>query len=129
MILHAYDLGLSKSVNQASFKALKEGLVNSGSVMMPCDFISDVGNFAVNNPEIDLGLHLTVTSEWRDYKWDGVAKSNLISSMIDKKGNLFENKKKFTLNASTKDLKKELQAQIDLAKSIGIKPTHIDSHE
>ncbi|MDC0554970.1 polysaccharide deacetylase family protein, partial [Flavobacteriaceae bacterium] len=129
LILHADDLGLSKSVNQASFKALKEGLVNSGSVMMPCDFISDVGNFAVNNPEIDLGLHLTVTSEWRDYKWDGVAKSNLISSMIDKKGNLFENKKKFTLNASAKDLKKELQAQIDLAKSIGIKPTHIDSHE
>ena len=79
LILHADDLGLSKSVNQASFKALKEGLVNSGSVMMPCDFISDVGNFAINNPEIDLGLHLTVTSEWRDYKWDGVAKSNLIS--------------------------------------------------
>ena len=129
LILHADDLGLSKSVNLASFKALKEGLVNSGSVMMPCDFISDVGEFAINNPEIDLGLHLTVTSEWRDYKWDGVANSSFISSMIDKKGNLFENKKKFTLNASTKDLKKELQAQIDLAKSIGIKPTHIDSHE
>ena len=129
LILHADDLGLSKSVNQASFKALEEGLVNSGSVMMPCEFISDVGEFALNNPEIDLGLHLTVTSEWRDYKWDGVSNSNLISSMIDKKGNLFENKKKFTLNANPKDLKKELQAQIDLAKSIGIKPTHIDSHE
>ncbi len=129
LILHADDIGLSKSVNQASFKALKEGSVNSGSVMMPCDFIDDVGEFAINNPNIDLGLHLTVTSEWRDYKWDGVADSFLISSMIDKKGNLYENKKKFTLNASSKDLKKELQAQIDLAKSIGIKPTHIDSHE
>ena len=129
LILHADDIGLSKSVNQASFKALKEGLVNSGSIMMPCDFINEVGEFAINNPNIDLGLHLTVTSEWRDYKWGGVANSNVISSMLDKKGNLFENKKKFTLNASPNDLKKELQAQIDLAKSIGIKPTHIDSHE
>ena len=129
LILHADDIGLSNSVNQASFKALKQGLVNSGSVMMTCDFIDDVGDFAINNPDIDLGLHLTVTSEWRDYKWDGVTKSNLITSMLDKEGNLHENKRKFTLNAKPNDVKKELQAQIDLAYSIGIKPTHIDSHE
>ena len=39
------------------------------------------------NPNIDLGLHLTVTSEWRDYKWDGVAISSEIPSMIDENGN------------------------------------------
>lgn len=129
LIIHADDIGLSKSVNNASFEALKNGLVNSGSVMMPCNYILDVGQFAVENPEIDLGLHLTVTSEWRDYKWGGVSNSSNIPSLIDKKGHLFENKKKFTLNANPVDLKKELQAQIDLAKSIGIKPSHIDSHE
>ena len=129
LIIHADDIGLSSSVNQASFKALKNGYVSSGSIMMPCDYISDVGEFAIENPDIDFGLHLTVTSEWRDYKWNGVLQSNDTPSLINKKGELFKNIKKFVLNAEPLELKRELQAQIDLSKSIGIKPTHIDSHE
>ena len=129
LIIHADDLGLSRSVNKATFSALKKGDINSASVMMTCKHINEVGKLAIENPELDLGLHLTVTSEWRDYKWDGVSDSALIPSMIDSKGHLYDNKKKFVLNANPSDLKKELQAQIDLAKSIGIKPTHIDSHE
>lgn len=116
-------------MNKASFKALKNGYVSSGSIMMPCDYISDVGQFAIENPSIDLGLHLTVTSEWRDYKWNGVLQPNKTPSLINKKGELFKNKKKFVLNADPLELKSELQAQVDLSKSIGIKPTHIDSHE
>ena len=54
--------------------------------------------------------------------------SSIIPSMIDKKGHLYDNKKKFVLNANPSDLK-ELQSQIDLAISIGINPSHIDSHE
>lgn len=129
LIIHADDIGLSNSVNQASFKALKNGYVNSGSIMMPCEYISDVGQFAIKNPSIDLGLHLTVTSEWRDYKWNGVLQPNETPSLINKKGELSENIKQFVLNAEPLELKSELQAQIDLSKSIGINPTHIDSHE
>ena len=129
LIIHADDLGLSRSVNKASFSALKKGHINSASVMMTCEYIDEVGKFAIENPEIDLGLHLTVTSEWRDYKWDGVSDSSIIPSMIDKKGHLYDNKKKFVLNANPSDLKKELQSQIDFAISIGINPSHIDSHE
>ena len=129
LIIHADDIGLSNSVNKASFKALKNGYVSSGSIMMPCDYISDVGQFAIENPSIDLELHLTVTSEWRDYKWNGVLQPNKTPSLINKKGELFKNKKKFVLNADPLELKSELQAQVDLSKSIGIKPTHIDSHE
>ena len=129
LIIHADDIGLSNSVNKASFEALKNGYVNSGSIMMPCDYITDVGEFAIENPDIDFGLHLTVTSEWRDYKWNGVLQPIHTPSLINKKGELFKNIKKFVLNAEPLELKRELQAQIDLSKSIGIKPTHIDSHE
>ena len=97
--------------------------------MMTCEYISEVGQFAIQNPEIDLGLHLTVTSEWKNYKWDGVLDPSETPSLINKKGELFNNKKKFVLNADPEDLRKELQAQIDLSRSIGINPTHIDSHE
>ena len=129
LIIHADDIGMSRSVNKASFKALKKGYANSGSVMMPCDHVSAVGLFAVENPAIDLGLHLTVTSEWRDYKWNGVLNPVETPSLINKKGAFPENTKQFVLNAKPLELKRELQAQIDLSKSIGISPTHIDSHE
>ncbi|MEO2142810.1 MAG: polysaccharide deacetylase family protein, partial [Flavobacteriaceae bacterium] len=129
LILHADDIGLSKSVNKASFNALQKRYISSGSVMMTCEYISEVGQFAIQNPEIDLGLHLTVTSEWKNYKWDGVLDPSETPSLINKKGELFNNKKKFILNADPEDLRKELQAQIDLSRSIGINPTHIDSHE
>ena len=129
LIIHADDLGLSNSVNNASFKALNEGNINSASVMMTCDKIDEVAEFSKKNPEIDLGIHLTVTSEWEFHKWDGVLDSKEIQSLINKNGNLYENKKGFTVNANVNELKKELQAQIDLAKSLGINFSHIDSHE
>jgi predicted glycoside hydrolase/deacetylase ChbG (UPF0249 family) len=129
LIIHADDLGLSKSVNKASFKALIDGSVNSASVMMTCEKISEVSEFSKKNPHIDFGIHLTLTSEWKYYKWDGVLESSEIPSLIDKNGNFYENIKLVTLKANNEDLKKELQAQIDLAKSMGINISHIDSHE
>ena len=129
LIIHADDIGLSNSVNQASFKALQNGYVNSGSIMMPCDYISDVGQFVTKNPSIDLGLHLTVTSEWKNYKWDGILSPNETPSLINENGEFSKNSKQFVLNAKPSELKKELQAQIDLSRSIGINPTHLDSHE
>ena len=129
LIIHADDLGLSKSVNKASFSALKKGYVSSGSIMMPCDYVSEVREFANENPKIDLGLHLTVTSEWRDYKWGGVLNPTKTPSLINEKGVFPKTPKQFVLNAEARELKKELQAQIDLSRSMGLNPTHIDSHE
>jgi chitin disaccharide deacetylase len=129
LIIHADDLGLSNSVNKASLEALKNGSVNSASVMMTCEKIYEISEFSKQNPEIDFGVHLTVTSEWKHYKWDGVLDSSVIPSLINSEGSLYENIKLVTLNAEVKQLKKELQAQIDLAKSLGINISHIDSHE
>lgn len=99
LIIHADDLGLSNSVNRASFKALKNGYASSGSIMMPCDYVSDVSQFSADNPGVDLGLHLTVTSEWRDYKWKGVLSPSETPSLINKKGVFPKKPKGFVLNA------------------------------
>ena len=129
LIIHADDLGLSSSVNKASFKAFRDGSINSASIMMTCEKLSEVSEFSKNNPDLDLGVHLTTTSEWKNYKWDGVLESSKIPTLINKNGNLYENIKLVTLNADATELKRELQAQIDLAKSLGINISHIDSHE
>jgi predicted glycoside hydrolase/deacetylase ChbG (UPF0249 family) len=129
LIIHADDLGLSNSVNQASFEALNNKYVNSASVMIPAPYSNEVADYFKENPDIDLGLHLTFTSEWKDYKWHGISQKDSIPSLINGNGNFFEKKKEVIKNSNPQDIRRELQAQIDYAISIGIKPTHLDSHE
>ena len=129
LIIHADDLGLSNSVNQASFEALNKKYINSASVMIPAPNTNEVADYFKENPDTDLGLHLTFTSEWKNYKWHGISQNDSISSLINGKGNFYEKKKEVIKNSTPQDIRKELQAQIDYAISIGIKPTHLDSHE
>ena len=129
LIIHADDLGLSNSVNKASFEALNNKHVNSASVMIPAPKVKEVAEYFKENPNIDLGLHLTFTSEWKGYKWHGISQNGYIPSLINNNGNFYEKKKEVVKNSNPKDIRKELQAQIDYAMSIGIKPTHLDSHE
>jgi len=129
LIIHADDLGLSNSVNQASFDALNNKYVNSASVMIPAPNTIEVADYFNENPDIDLGIHLTFTSEWKDYKWHGISQKDSISSLINGNGNFYEKKKDVIKNSNPEHIRKELQAQIDYAISIGIKPTHLDSHE
>ena len=129
LIIHADDLGLSNSVNKASFEALNKKYINSASVMIPAPNSKEVAEYFKENPDTDLGLHLTFTSEWKNYKWHGISQNDSISSLINGKGNFYEKKKEVIKNSNPQDIRKELQAQIDYAISIGIKPTHLDSHE
>lgn len=129
LIIHADDLGLSRSVNELSLKALDSNYVNSASIMMPTPEVKEVAEHFIKNPTLDIGLHLTVTAEWENYKWDGISPKDSIPSMIDEYGNFHEKKKNFIKNAKPEEVRIELQSQIDYAKSLGIIPSHIDSHE
>ncbi|MCA6078838.1 polysaccharide deacetylase family protein [Fulvivirga sedimenti] len=128
LILHADDLGVAHSVNDASFRALKSGAVSSASIMVPCPWLLEVAEMSRETPGLDLGLHLTLTAEWEQYKWDGVSPSSEISSLLNDEGYFYDNTTVVMNEGDPEEVRRELQAQIDLARKVGIQPTHLDSH-
>jgi predicted glycoside hydrolase/deacetylase ChbG (UPF0249 family) len=128
LIVHADDLGMARSVNAATIKAFETGLVNSASIMVPCPWFPEIAAYARANPQADLGLHLTLTSEWTSFRWGPVASKDRVKSLLDKDGYLYLTESEAAANADPKEVEIEITAQIERARAFGIQPTHLDSH-
>jgi len=128
LILHGDDLGVAHSVNAASLDALDQGAISSASIMMPTPWVTEVAAYAKAHPNADLGLHLTVTSEWQTYRWGSVAPSDQVQSLLDSDGNFPSDVPPVVARAKPAEVERELRAQIDRAMALGIRPTHLDSH-
>jgi len=128
LILHADDLGVAHSENAASLDALDKGVINSASIMIPTPWVTEVAEYAKTHPNADLGLHLTLTSEWATYRWGSTAPRDQVPSLHDEDGTLPRSTMTVMTRAKLDEVEKELRAQIDRAYAIGIKPTHVDSH-
>ena len=128
LILHADDLGVAHSVDAASFEALDRGVISSASVMVPTPWIAEVAAYAKAHPNADLGLHLTLTSEWETYRWGSVAPTDKVASLLDSSGTFPRDAGTVEANAKALEVERELRAQIERAMAIGIRPTHLDSH-
>ncbi len=128
LIVHADDIGVSHSENQATFDAMAVGIVNSGSIMVPCPWFSEVVQWAKQHPQADLGLHLTLNSEWKYLKWGPVAPIDKVSGLVDSQGYFYDNVEQLVNNASVEEVELELRAQIEKALAAGLKPTHLDTH-
>jgi len=128
LIVHADDLAMAHSVNDASIKAFATGLVNSGSIMIPCSWLPQIAEFARSNPRADLGLHLTLTSEWKNYRWGPVLAKDRVASLLDDRGYFYLTESEAASHANVKEAEAEIRAQIELARKLGIQPSHLDSH-
>ena len=128
LIVHADDVGVTHSVNAATIKALEAGSVNSASIMVPCPWFPEIAEYAKSHPEVDFGLHLTLTSERVYYRWGPVASKNDVPSLVDGNG-YFHHDWMSTAPINAKEVELELRAQIDRAQRMGIRPTHLDSHQ
>jgi hypothetical protein len=128
LILHGDDLGVAHSVDAASLDALDQGAITSASIMMPTPWVTEVAAYAKSHPNADLGLHLTLTSEWQTYRWGSVAPSDQVQSLLDANGTLPLDVPPLVARAKPAEIERELRAQIDRALALGIHPTHVDSH-
>ena len=128
LIVHADDLGLSHSANTASMNAFEKNGISSGSIMVPCPWFAEFASYARDHPELDVGIHFTLTSEWKHYRWDGVSPSSEISSLLDENGYFYASTEEVAQHADPVEVEKEFRAQIERALAFGIKPTHFDTH-
>ena len=89
LIIHADDLGLCQSVNAASAKAFENKAITSGSIMMPCPWAYAMAAYLREHPGADIGIHVTLTSEWDLYKWGGILPSDKIPSLLDEEEHFY----------------------------------------
>ncbi|MEP6756118.1 MAG: polysaccharide deacetylase family protein, partial [Chthonomonadales bacterium] len=128
LLIHADDVGMCHSVNVATINAMEKGVVTCASIMIPCPWMPEIADYCKTHPEADFGLHLTLTSEWRFYRWRTVAPYNTVPGLIDKEGFIHGSETDTNKYASAKEVETEVRAQIARAREFGIKPTHVDSH-
>lgn len=128
LILHADDLAVAHAEDAASFDALDKHAVTSASIMVPCPWLTEVADYAKAHPDADLGLHLTLTSEWKTYRWGPVESKDKVPSLLDPSGYLWPDTPQSVGALKADEAEREIRAQIERAVAMGIHPTHLDSH-
>lgn len=128
VILHIDDAGMSYDSNIGTIRAMEEGVANSVSVMMPCPWVPGFVKYLKNNPQTDAGLHLTLTSEWQDYRWAPLVGILQAPGLVDKEGAMWHSVEEVAKHASANEVEAEITAQLKRARNMGFEPTHLDSH-
>jgi chitin disaccharide deacetylase len=123
------DIGMNHSVNLALEQVAKTGMPFSATVLFVCPWYQEAVEILKKNPQITVGVHLALNSEWRDYRWGPVLGMGGVPSLVDSVGYFLPSTRAFL--ASKYDLgevERELSAQVERALRSGLKITFIDAH-
>jgi predicted glycoside hydrolase/deacetylase ChbG (UPF0249 family) len=128
VIIHTDDIGMCQASVQA-FKDLWEfGTISSGAVMVPCPWFPAAVEMCCQNPQMDMGVHATLNSEWDAYRWGPVSTREQASGLMDDAGYFHQWQDAVYKNAKEEAVAAELNAQVERALTAGIDVTHIDTH-
>jgi hypothetical protein len=128
VIIHADDIGMCQSSIEAFNLLNQTGLIISGSVMVPCPWFIEAVNLSKKIPAADMGIHITLTSEWESYRWGPMSTRDHKSGMIDDFGYFLKDAAAVQEQADPEFVRKEIGEQIRLAIDTGLRATHVDTH-
>ncbi|MCW3117843.1 MAG: ChbG/HpnK family deacetylase [Chitinophagaceae bacterium] len=128
VIVHVDDVGMSFDSNEGAVAAMTKGIATSCSVMMPCPWVPAYIHYLKEHPLTDAGLHLTLTSEWSEYRWPPLSGKTKVPGLVDKEGALWPGVQDVVTHASPDEVETEIRAQIERAHEMGFEPTHMDTH-
>ena len=128
VVMHIDDVGMSYDCNAGTIDVLTSGVAKSCSIMMPCPWVPGFFHYLKNHPDTDAGLHLTLTSEWKDYRWGPVSGKPAVPGLVDPEGVMWSSVADVVKHATADEVETEIRAQIEKALQMGFRPTHLDSH-
>lgn len=128
LIPHIDDLAVTHGANRSMAELAGAGFVTSGSVMVPCPWFPELAALARRRPELDLGIHLTLTSESAACRWGPISTRSKTSGLIDGDGYFWPDLPTLRRHADLQAVAEELRAQIEHALASGIDVTHLDHH-
>jgi chitin disaccharide deacetylase len=130
LIINADDFGMCHAINEAIFRTLKEGVVESTTLMVPCPWALYAMHQLRDNPDIAFGVHLTVICDALRFKWRPLTSRERVPSLVDETGHFYHSERmsEFLAQAKLDELEAEFRAQIEAVLAAGLKPTHLDWH-
>jgi len=130
LIINADDFGMCHAVNGAILRALTDGVATSTSLMAPCPWAPEAMQMLREHPEIPFGVHLTLISDFGNYRWGPIASKGSVPSLIDDAGffHRYEQIPEFLAQVRLDELDIEFRAQINAVLASGLTPSHLDWH-
>jgi chitin disaccharide deacetylase len=130
LIVNADDFGVSHAVNAGILRALTDGVARSATLMAPCPWALHAMRLLREHPDIACGVHLTVVSEFPDYRWGPLTPRDEVPSLLDETGFFYSNDRQAELMARARlnEVEAEFRAQIETVRAAGLSPTHLDWH-
>lgn len=128
VIFHADDVGMCHGSNQAFIELLEAGIVKCGSIMAPCPWAPEILDYCAAHPAVDVGVHLTLNSEWSGYRWGPVGTRDAATGLVDPHGYFWQSLAETQATMRTDAAVAEFRAQIEMVRRWGIDFTHIDTH-
>jgi predicted glycoside hydrolase/deacetylase ChbG (UPF0249 family) len=129
LVVRCDDVGMCHSVNLAVARLIASGIPFSTSVMFACPWYLEVVEILAQHPEISVGVHLTLNSEWEHYKWGPVRGRSIVPSLVDANGHFLSSEEAFAARApNLQEVEAELRAQIERALASGLRIDYLDAH-
>lgn len=128
LVLHANELGLAYETNAAGVKLLEDGPVRSAGALVPAPWFADFARWSQAHPAADVGLEITLNSELANYRYKPVLSTGLVPSLVGADDFLWQLPVQTMVNATAPDVERELRAQINRARNLGLNPTHLTTH-
>lgn len=129
LIIRSDDAGMSHSVNMGLERLIETGLPVSVSVMFPCPWYQETVQILKQHPAVAVGIHLTLNSEWKNYRWGPVLGRGAVPTLVDADGYFFSSSEALHRNhPDLREVEKELRAQVQRALSSGLKIDYVDYH-
>ncbi len=128
LIIYADDAGAAYEFNAVAQKGLETGVVQSVGVMVPGPWFPEFAIWRGDHPNFDVGVSLSLVSPSDALRWGPISPRSEVASLVNADGFFSKSVLQFALRADVEEVQAEVEAQINQARALGLKPTHIVPH-